>query len=85
MCAGIPIVATSVDGTPEVVRDGSNGFLVQPGDIKGIVEKVIFLLKNPEKATEMGKKGLEMVMEFDIYKMVHDQEKLYEEILSSES
>ncbi len=36
MAAGLPIVATNVDGIPEAVQDGSNGFLLQPGDILGL-------------------------------------------------
>lgn len=81
MSAGIPIVATRVDGSPEAVSDGVNGFLVQPGDIKGMAEKIIYCLKNSAEALAMGKRGREMVEEFDIYKMVKDQESLYTKLL----
>jgi glycosyltransferase involved in cell wall biosynthesis len=80
MAAGVCIVATRVDGSPEAVRDGVNGFLVSPGDVSGLAEKVTFLLKDPAKASEMGKRGFELVGEFDINKMVIAQEKLYEEL-----
>lgn len=80
MSAGVPIVATCVDGSSEAVRDGWNGFLAAPGDIAGIAKKIIFLLKDPGKAQEMAQKGLQMVEEFDIHKMVKDQEKLYAEL-----
>ncbi len=82
MAAGVPIVATDVDGSSEAVRDGLNGFLVSPGDISGIAKKTAFLLTNPEKAREMGEKGTGLVKEFDIHKMVSDQEKLYDELLA---
>lgn len=81
MASGVPIVATRVDGSPEAVRQGVNGFLVKPADVHGLAEKIIFLLKNPSKAAEMGKRGFDLVGEFDIHKMVADQEKLYDELL----
>jgi glycosyltransferase involved in cell wall biosynthesis len=81
MIMGIPIVATKVDGTPEAVIDGVNGFLVEPHDLKGMAEKIVYFLSHSEKAVEMGKQGKEMVEEFDIGKMVSEQEKLYLSLL----
>jgi glycosyltransferase involved in cell wall biosynthesis len=82
MAASVPVVATKVNGSPEAVKEGENGFLLTPGDISGIAEKTVFLLKNPEKAKKMGQKGSFMVEEFDIHKMVADQERLYVELLN---
>lgn len=82
MAAGIPVVATPVDGTPEAVADGVNGFLVPPGDIKAFKDRVIFLFKNIEKAQEMGAHGTKMVEEFNITTMPKQQEELYETLLS---
>ena len=82
MAAGVPAVATRVDGSPEAVYDKVNGFLVNPGDVNYLAEKVIFLLKNSAQARTMGKKGREMVGEFDVYKMVYDQENLYKKLLT---
>ena len=75
--AGLPVVATRVDGTPEVVRDGVNGFLVQPGDVDLMAEKIVYLLERPEEARAMGAAGKTMIAEFDINAMVHAQEDLY--------
>jgi glycosyltransferase involved in cell wall biosynthesis len=44
MAAGLPIVATNVNGMPEIVEDGSNGFLVDPGDPAAIADRVLALL-----------------------------------------
>jgi glycosyltransferase involved in cell wall biosynthesis len=82
MAASVPVVVTRVNGSPEAVKEGENGFLVTPGDIIGIAEKTVLLLKNPEKAKKMGQKGSFMVQEFDIHKMVNDQERLYAELLN---
>jgi glycosyltransferase involved in cell wall biosynthesis len=81
MAVGLPIVATHVDGIPEAVHDGVNGFLVQPGDIQRCAEKIIYLLKNPDIAKSMGKQGQKMVEEFDIRRMVQQQETLYHKLI----
>lgn len=77
MIMGIPIVATEVDGTPEAVTDGVNGFVLEPHDVKGMAEKIVYLLGHSEKAIDMGRRGKTMVEEFDIWKMLSEQEKLY--------
>ena len=77
MIMGIPIVATKVDGTPEAVTDGVNGFLLKPHDVEGMAERIAYLLGHSEKAVDMGRRGKTMLEEFDISKMVSEQEKLY--------
>jgi glycosyltransferase involved in cell wall biosynthesis len=81
MAMGIPIVATSVDGTPEAVINGMNGFLAEPRDVKAMADKIDYLLDHPEEAATMGNRGREMVAEFDIRKMVKEQENLYMRLL----
>ena len=82
MAARVPVVATRVDGAPEAIADGVNGFLLAPGDLPGIARQIIFLLKNPLEARSMGQRGAGMVAEFDIKKMMQQQEALYEELLA---
>ena len=57
---GTPVVASNVGGIPLQIKDGENGFLVEPTDLKGFAERLIDLLKNPKLAREMGKRGKEM-------------------------
>ena len=80
MAAGIPIVATSVDGAPEAVEHGVTGYLVEPGDMEAMARHVVHLLRNPDEAAAMGARGKKRVGEFDIEKMVRQQEKLYLEL-----
>jgi glycosyltransferase involved in cell wall biosynthesis len=82
MAAGVPVVATRVDGAPEAITDGVNGFLLAPGDVPGLAEKIIFLLRNPAAARVMGEQGAAMVEEFDSNRMMQQQEALYEELLA---
>jgi glycosyltransferase involved in cell wall biosynthesis len=80
MAAGLPVVATDVNGSHEAIRSGLNGYLVPPGDVEGMAEKIVYLLNNPEKAREMGKRGRELVEEFDVWQMVKEQEVLYQNL-----
>ncbi len=84
MASGLPIVANKVDGAPEAIEEGVNGFLISVGDIRGMAEKIIALLDNPEMAKEIGREGREKVFpEFDIDLMVEKIDNLYQELARS--
>ena len=83
MAAGVPVVASDVNGSREAIRDGVNGFITQPHDIQGMARKILYLLMHPEEARSMGEKGTEMVQEFDIWKMLRQQEQLYSSLTGS--
>jgi len=48
MAAGLPIVTTNVRGLPEIVKDGENGFIVEPQNSQQLVEKISLLLIDKE-------------------------------------
>ena len=52
-----PVVATAVNGCPEIVVDGGTGFLVPPGDTKAWARRIIDLLSDPTMAAAMGREG----------------------------
>jgi len=77
-----PVVASNVGGIPEIVIDSETGFLVPPKNPQAIAEKVIFLLKNPQIAKEMGEKEYQRIKEnFTQERLVREYEKLYENLL----
>lgn len=49
-----PVVATAVDGTPEVVRDGETGLLVPPADAPALARALAALLRDPDGARRLG-------------------------------
>lgn len=55
--AGVPVVATAVGGTPEVVADGRTGYLVPPGDPAALAARVIELLLCDDTRRRMGEAG----------------------------
>lgn len=57
MAAGLPIVATAVDGVPEMVTPEMNGVLVPPNAPAALAEACVRLLTAPETARAMGTRG----------------------------
>jgi glycosyltransferase involved in cell wall biosynthesis len=57
MAAGLAVVATSVDGTPELVFDGDTGVLVPPGEPEALAAAVMALLADPSRAAQLGAAG----------------------------
>lgn len=57
MAATLPVVATSVSGTRDVVLDGKTGLLVAPGDSRALAEAIDRLLADPQQAAQMGRAG----------------------------
>jgi len=57
---GVPVVGGNVGGIPLQVIDGVTGFLVNT--VEETAEKTLYLLRNPEKAREIGKRGREHVL-----------------------
>jgi glycosyltransferase involved in cell wall biosynthesis len=57
MAAACPVVATSVGGVPALVRDGVNGFLVEPNDVASFARVVRALLDDPKMSKQMGLAG----------------------------
>jgi glycosyltransferase involved in cell wall biosynthesis len=54
LSAGIPIVATRVGAAEDVLADGENGFLIEPGDWKGLADRITRLLGDPALRKKMG-------------------------------
>jgi glycosyltransferase involved in cell wall biosynthesis len=58
MNCGRPVVATAVDGTPEIVRDGETGILVPPGDAAALAAALARVLDDPALAGRMSEAAL---------------------------
>jgi glycosyltransferase involved in cell wall biosynthesis len=57
---GIPVIASRIGGIPEVIKDGVNGFLFQPGDRAQLKEKISILVEDREKLSQMRKNAREI-------------------------
>ena len=86
MAAGVPVIATDVDGTPEVVRDGETGILVPPSRPDAAAQRVVELGSDPgARARLAGEARARFGREFDIVSMVRELDREYLDLLSLET
>lgn len=82
MASGLPVVASCVDGTPEVVKESLTGFLVNPDDIDSYINKLEVLIKDKNLRIKMGKDGREKVKKYFSYNnIIKKTINLYNQIL----
>jgi glycosyltransferase involved in cell wall biosynthesis len=79
--AGIPAVAYSVAGVPEVIQDGVTGLLAPPGDVDMVTGQVVGLVSNPERRRRLGQGAREAYLRsFDIRVVAPRYAEIYEEV-----
>lgn len=79
---GVPIVASKVNGVPEVVRDGETGFLFDSGDTDAAAALVRKILTDFDLAVGLSRASTEKIRhQFSIDRMVREIEELYLELL----
>lgn len=83
LAARRPVVAMSVDGVREVLRDGLNGVAVAPGDVLAMIEHVGGLLADPRRRAELAAHAGDRLEEFDRATMVRQQEELYGRLVAT--
>jgi glycosyltransferase involved in cell wall biosynthesis/peptidoglycan/xylan/chitin deacetylase (PgdA/CDA1 family) len=78
MAAEKPVVATAVDGVAEVVEHGKTGLLAEPKRPDLLAKFAIELIRNPNRAKEMGKRGRERLeRSFSINRVINTVEQIY--------
>jgi glycosyltransferase involved in cell wall biosynthesis len=82
LATGCPVVATRVGGVPDVVRDGEDGFLVEPGSVEELAERLERLAANPRLRTELGAAGrARVVPRYSVDRLIDDVDRLYRTLL----
>ncbi len=83
MAAGVPVVATQVGGTGEVVQDGENGVLVPPADPVSLANAICRLLDAPAFASELGQAAHRRIFErYSLRLLVENTSRIYESVLA---
>ena len=86
MAAGMPVVATKCGGPEEIVIDGETGYLVPSCCGNALKDAILTLLKEKDRAEQMGKNGKRRVEEnFGLNTFIERWQKLYEEIEEDKS
>ncbi len=78
--AGVPVVATAVGGTPEVVEHGQSGYLVPPGDVVALADGLLRVLGSPVRRA-LGESGRERVLrDFTFEAQARQYEELFDQL-----
>jgi glycosyltransferase involved in cell wall biosynthesis len=83
LAAGVPIIATAVEGNLEQIRDGVEGFLIPPGDADALADKINTILSNKELHLKLSRNAELRSKTFEWQKMVQRYEDCYLSVLSS--
>jgi glycosyltransferase involved in cell wall biosynthesis len=81
MTAGVPCVATSVGGVPEVIDNGNQGLLVPPGDAIALADALSTLLRAPELRNAISARAAQTARRFDITAAARRTEAVYRDAL----
>ncbi len=81
IAAGVPVVATRVDGTADILTDGVTGLACGAGDVEGLASRVGRLIRDPGLRRALAERARSVLPEFDIDAMVRAQEDLYRRLL----
>lgn len=81
MSYGMPIISTPVGGIPEIVSNGENGYLVEPGNKEDIYIAIISLLNDSDLRNRMGRISLSRVGEHLPEYVEKQLETLYDSLL----
>jgi glycosyltransferase involved in cell wall biosynthesis len=81
IACGVPIVATGVDGSADILKDQETGIVCRPRDVDGLAAGVGRLLDDRAFAARLAEAARAYLSEFDIDAMVREQEALYLHLL----
>jgi glycosyltransferase involved in cell wall biosynthesis len=82
MVCALPVVATDVSGSQDLIENNVSGLLVPVGDVHALAAALIKMMDEPEKAVDMGKKGYDSIRSKCDMKVIAEKYKqLYYKIL----
>jgi glycosyltransferase involved in cell wall biosynthesis len=78
-----PVIAYNVDGAKDIIDDSINGFLISIKDIESLIDKIDYLILNPDRRVEMGLNGYSKAVNiFPYEKMVSALDSLYRSLIA---
>jgi glycosyltransferase involved in cell wall biosynthesis len=84
MDRALPIIASRVGGLPEIVRDGENGILIEPGSPDELQEAILRLYGDPDLRRSIGASGREFSRDFTADAMAAEYMDLYQRAVGNE-
>ena len=84
MACGLPVISTRIGGVVDVIKDGENGVLVEPGNIHHLIDALRRLICDTDCAFFLGKNALKTIREnYDINVIARRYVQLYNQYLKN--
>ena len=84
MALGCVIISTTVGAIPEIIKEGENGFLFQPGDVKGMSEAINRLMDHKDTMRQIQKNNIEKAKDFTVDTFIRNLIGIYKNTLEEE-
>ena len=82
MQSGLPVISTNVGAIPELITDGVEGFLIEPGDVEALADRMVRVGADATLRERMGHAGRDLVRKrYSMDAMAETLEALYWQIL----
>lgn len=85
MAAGLPGIGARAWGLPEYIDDGTDGYILEPGDYKSLAKILVDLFRTPAHMCELGAQGMEAVKKYSPPLIAETWEKVYTTALQQKS
>ena len=83
MACGLPVVSSKLGGIPDVIQNGKNGIIVEPGNVEALANALLKLLEDDELQVKMSLEGKSMSEDYSWTKIAEETEKIYENLLEN--
>ena len=82
MAGGAPVISSNAGGLPEIIIPGKNGYMSNVGDVEGMSQQAISILKDDHTLAAFKAEAQKQALRFDISNIVPQYEELYEKVIS---
>ena len=81
MACGVPVIASTAGGLPEIIKEGETGYLLPIGNVEAMADKAVRVLTNPGQWLQMSGNAIKHSVEsFHIDRIVQEYEQCYQKV-----
>ena len=85
MAAGKPVIATDVRGSRDLVEHGVTGLLVELGDVEGLAQALLQLIRDLELRKKMGQAGQDKIQDYSLERVLDEMSAIYARYLRKQN
>ncbi len=77
MSRGLPVVATDIRGTNDLIKDGDGGYLLKTDDFRGFADKITCLARSEQLRQSFGKRNIKEAQRFEVVPVIEEMKSIY--------